>query len=124
MPVYDYLCATCGPISARRPMSEHDAPITCPACKGEAPRAILQAPNMSGLSPSDRQAHQRNEAAQHNPKFSTKSEREDVSRETRKRHPAGCSCCSGSKGNFRSSAVYKADGSKTFPSKRPWMISH
>ncbi len=124
MPTYDYLCASCGPISANRPMSAHADPIECPICKAEAPRAILQPPHMSGLSPSDRAAHQRNETSRHNPKFSTKSDRDDSARENRKRHPSGCSCCSGSKGNFRSSAVYKADGSKTFPSKRPWMIGH
>lgn len=124
MPTYDYLCASCGPISANRPMSAHADPIECPACKAQAPRAILQAPHMSGLSASERTAHQRNESARHSPKFSTKSDREDSARENRKRHPAGCSCCSGSSGNIRSSAVYRPDGSKTFPSKRPWMISH
>ncbi|MBN9671952.1 FmdB family zinc ribbon protein [Roseibium aggregatum] len=124
MPVYDYLCTSCGPITASRPMSAHADPIECPACKQEAPRAILQAPHMSGLSPDSRNAHERNETARHAPKFSTKADREDRARETKKRHPAGCSCCSGTKGNFRSSAVYRPDGSKTFPSKRPWMISH
>ena len=124
MPVYNYLCVSCGPITALRPMSQHAEPIECPACKQLAPRAILQAPNMSGLSPSDRTAHERNETARHNPHHSTKSDREDRAKDKRKRHPAGCACCSGSTGNFRSSAVYKADGSKTFPSKRPWMISH
>ncbi|PVB59869.1 zinc ribbon domain-containing protein [Labrenzia sp. 011] len=124
MPVYDYLCASCGPITAQRPMSAHADPIKCPACSQEAPRALLRAPNMPGLSTELRTAHERNETARHNPAFSTKSGREDRAKEARKRHPSGCSCCSGSKGNFRSSAVYKADGSKTFPSKRPWMISH
>ncbi|WFE88637.1 zinc ribbon domain-containing protein [Roseibium porphyridii] len=124
MPVYDYLCAQCGPITALRPMSAHSEPIECPVCKQEAPRAFLQAPNMSTLSTSDRTAHQRNETSRHSPVHSTKSDREDGAKERRKRHPAGCSCCSSSKNSFRSSAVYKADGSKTFPSKRPWMISH
>jgi putative FmdB family regulatory protein len=124
MPVYDYLCTSCGPITAQRPMSAHADPIECPACGQEAPRALLRAPNMPGLSTEQRSAFERNETARHNPVFSTRSGREDRSKDARKRHPAGCSCCSGSKGNFRSSAVYKADGSKTFPSKRPWMISH
>jgi hypothetical protein len=37
-----------------------------------------------------------------------------------KRHGAGCSCCSTGKSN----AVKAPDGSKMFPTKRPWMISH
>lgn len=124
MPVYDYLCQSCGPITALRPMSAHADPIDCPVCRQEAPRALLQAPHMSGLSTSDRTAHARNEMARHAPQVSSKASREDQARDRSRKHPSGCSCCSGSKGNFRSSAVYKADGSKTFPSKRPWMISH
>lgn len=124
MPVYDYLCPSCGPITALRPMSAHADPIECPTCKTDAPRAFLQAPHMSGMSADRRQAFETNEKARHEPGFSTKASREAKAAEKgKKRHPAGCSCCSGS-GNFRSSAVYHADGSKTFPSKRPWMISH
>jgi len=36
-------------------------------------------------------------------------------------HPAGCGCCAGAK---RGATVTAQDGSKAFPSKRPWMISH
>jgi hypothetical protein len=36
-------------------------------------------------------------------------------------HGAGCACCSG-----KSSRITKRgeDGSKCFPTSRPWMISH
>jgi hypothetical protein len=36
-----------------------------------------------------------------------------------------CSCCkSGKAGSLPSRTVKGADGSKRFPSARPWMISH
>lgn len=124
MPVYDYLCASCGPITALRPMSASADPICCPACKQDAPRALLQAPNMSGLSSERRSAFERNEKSRHAPKVSTKDSRAAEAADRRKsRHPSGCSCCSSSS-KSRSSAVFMADGSKVFPSKRPWMISH
>jgi hypothetical protein len=37
-------------------------------------------------------------------------------------HGPGCACCGG--GKSKSRAVTGADGSKTFPADRPWMISH
>jgi putative FmdB family regulatory protein len=37
-------------------------------------------------------------------------------------HGPGCSCCSG--GARRSRTAKAADGKKSFPSARPWMISH
>ncbi|MEJ8472803.1 hypothetical protein [Roseibium algae] len=80
---------------------------------------------MSGLSAERRSAFERNEKSQHAPNFSTKDSRADEVEDNRKkRHPSNCSCCSGDKSSIRSSAVYMADGSKVFPSKRPWMISH
>ncbi|WP_417669243.1 zinc ribbon domain-containing protein [Roseibium sp.] len=122
MPVYDYLCAKCGPITALRPMSAHGDPIECPACKQEAPRAFLQAPHVSGLSHDRRQAFERNEKSRHAPKLSTRDSRE-AGAAGRKKHPSGCSCCSGISSS-RSGTVFTADGGKLFPSKRPWMISH
>jgi putative FmdB family regulatory protein len=32
MPTYRYRCALCGPVDLRHPMSEIDAPHTCPVC--------------------------------------------------------------------------------------------
>jgi hypothetical protein len=40
----------------------------------------------------------------------------------RMRHPSGCGCCSGT--SKRGSTVTAPSGAKTFPTKRPWMISH
>ncbi|WP_346432986.1 zinc ribbon domain-containing protein [Breoghania sp.] len=72
MPVYDYMCPDCGPITALRPMSAHADPIACPACKQEAPRVLLQVHHMSGLSAERRTALATNERARHTPQFSTR----------------------------------------------------
>ncbi|MBA4784051.1 MAG: zinc ribbon domain-containing protein [Rhizobiales bacterium] len=110
MPYYDYQCDDCGPFTAVRPMAEAASDCGCPECGGTSPRTFLRAPNMSLMASSVRSAHATNEKARHEPKVAS-----------RQGHGPGCSCCSG-KG--KSKAVFRADGSKTFPSARPWQISH
>lgn len=110
MPYYDYQCEDCGPFTAIRPMAFSGEPCACPECGGESPRAFLQAPNFSLMDTAKRTAHATNEKARNEPKVASKLG-----------HGAGCSCCSG---KAKSKAVYRADGSKTFPSARPWQISH
>ena len=110
MPYYDYECGTCGPFTEMRPMAQSAEPCSCPECGGASPRAILRAPNFALMDGASRTAHATNEKARHEPKSSKKHG-----------HGAGCSCCSG-KG--KSKAVYRPDGSKTFPSNRPWQINH
>jgi hypothetical protein len=39
----------------------------------------------------------------------------------RLKHPSGCGCCSGAR---RGATVTAPNGAKSFPSRRPWMISH
>jgi putative FmdB family regulatory protein len=112
MPVYEYMCAKCGPFTAVRPMAEYDKPQDCPACGKDAPRVLLTAPRMSLMTASARTIHATNERSAHAPKSS-------------KAHGAGCSCCSG-KSVAGSKRLVKQgrDGAKSFPSARPWMISH
>ncbi|WP_423414939.1 zinc ribbon domain-containing protein [Hyphomicrobium sp. B1] len=108
MPVYDYDCPSCGPFSVLRSMSEFELPHDCPDCGTEAPRAILTAPAIAGLSRARRIAAETNERSSHEPRKS-------------KGHAPGCGCCSKTK------AKPKQDGGtamKSFPSSRPWMISH
>lgn len=115
MPVYEYLCAECGPFTELRPMALSAEPCDCPACGASAERAILTAPGLLGMDASRRSAFATNERSRHEPKLSGQTEQGGG------KHRAGCACCSG-KG--RSKSVFTADGGKTFPSKRPWMISH
>jgi putative FmdB family regulatory protein len=109
MPNYDYLCEACGPFAAHAPMAEYDKPKACPGCGGAADRAILTPPRLAIVGSAMRSAHETNERARHEPK--------------RSGHGPGCSCCGGgAKG--KSGTLYRPDGSKSFPAKRPWMISH
>lgn len=112
MPLYEYECAACGPFEAVRPMAQYDQPHACPDCGVQAPRAFLTAPNLAGMPAALRQAHATNERSAHEP------------RQSRAGHGPNCGCC-GSKGSAARSAVKRSpDGAKSFPSKRPWMISH
>jgi putative FmdB family regulatory protein len=113
MPVYDYLCARCGPFTEMRPMAECDLPQKCPECRKKAPRAFLTAPYFATMSGERRLAHATNERSASAPKALSS-------------HGGGCNCCSGAsmryKKNGRNGAA-RGDA-KSFPSKRPWMISH
>jgi putative FmdB family regulatory protein len=101
MPVYEYDCAACGPFAAPRPMAEYRAPQACPGCGAAAPRVLLTPPGFAAMDPARRVAVATNERSAHAPRQAA--------------HGPGCGCCSASRG---------APKAKTFPSARPWMISH
>lgn len=111
MAIYDYQCNSCGPFSTVRPMSRSAEPCDCPYCGEPAPRAFLSVPYIAGMDPTRRTAFATNEKARHEPKRGGSA------------HGPGCSCCSSSGKKGRSTLV-RPDGSKSFPSGRPWMISH
>ncbi|MGZ5829089.1 MAG: FmdB family zinc ribbon protein [Xanthobacteraceae bacterium] len=115
MPVYEYMCEECGPFTAMRPMAEYEKPCTCPSCALDAPRVLLTAPRCVTAMPREtRVAHATNEKNQHAP---------STVAEYKAKHPSGCSCCSGRSLPKRAVARRK-NGSKSFPTSRPWMISH
>jgi putative FmdB family regulatory protein len=116
MPTYDYVCSPCGGFDALRSLADRDLPARCPACGAASPRVLVAAPRLAELSDSTRRALDTNERASHAPRSSR-----DVEPYRRLRHPAGCGCC---KPGERSATVTAPNGAKTFPSKRPWMISH
>lgn len=118
MPVYDYLCDACGPFTAMRPMAECDKPNTCPACGARAPRALLTAPHFSTMSSERRRAHATNERSAHAPRSLPEYK---ASQESKSSHGAGCACCSGKTGRL---VKRGKSGAKSFPTSRPWMISH
>lgn len=109
MPVYEYSCKDCGIFEDIKPMSQFSAPCACPDCGADAPRVMLTTPRLSAVSSTVRHAHETNERSADTPKRST--------------HGPGCGCCGGGS-KKQSKTLYRADGSKSFPSKRPWMISH
>lgn len=114
MPTYEYCCDDCGDFSAIRPVAMRNEPCVCPGCGRHAGRVIRSTPQLATMSSASRTAHATNERAAHAPMTSAEYA-------TRHKHGPGCGCCSGKPSK---STVKAADGSKTFPTKRPWMISH
>ena len=121
MPTYDYACAACGAFDAIRSLSVRNDPAACPACGAASQRVFVNAPRLSRSSAEQRIAHDINERAQHAPRSSRDGGSAGGSY-ARMRHPAGCGCCSTV--SKRGSTVTAANGTKAFPTKRPWMISH
>ena len=106
MPVYDYICKEHGPFEAVRSLAEYASPCACPDCGKEAPRALLRAPNVSGLSSERRVAHATNERAADSPKRLSS-------------HGPGLS-----KGRIGGrNTIHRPDGAKQTTSGRPWMLS-
>lgn len=104
MPIYEYLCDGCGPFTAMRQMADYLEPCDCPDCGASAPRVVLTAPRASLMSSASRGAFEANERSRHAPRRSSS-------------HGAGCACCGGA-------SKTSGEGAKSFPSARPWMISH
>lgn len=110
MPLYEYECSRHGPFEQMRPLSEASMRQRCPTCGVASPRAILSAAGLSTLSPAARRAHATNERSAHEPRSSKQH-----------RHGPGCGC---SQAKAKAGTARGADGSKMFPGRRPWMISH
>jgi putative FmdB family regulatory protein len=118
MPTYDYVCRKCGDFEVLRPLAKRNELCPCPTCGDSSTRTWINAPSLSCVSLHQRRSHETNERAQHVPRSS-----KDVDGTyPRLSHPRGCGCCNPALP--RSKTVTAPDGSKTFPSKRPWMISH
>lgn len=112
MPVYEYMCNDCGPFTAMRPMAECELPEQCPGCKIDAPRVLLTAPYCATISPERRRAHATNERSAHAPRTLA---------DYKAAHPTGCACCSSRPSRLTARGK---NGAKSFPTSRPWMISH
>jgi hypothetical protein len=98
-----------------RPMAEYEKPYACPDCDAVAPRVMLTAPRFSTMSAGMRLAHATNERSADKPNtLST----------LKNQHGSGCSCCSGLSSKRSRKTARGKNGAKSFPSARPWMISH
>ncbi|WP_320836579.1 zinc ribbon domain-containing protein [Zhongshania sp.] len=129
MPVYDYKCQDHGLFHELASMAESALPCACPQCGELSARVIMIPPEVLAMAPAKRQAMARNEKALHQPIISTPDSREDASQ--RRAHSAakkGCDCgpkvFNPDRSSLRQQAIFLPDGSKVFPSQRPWMISH
>ena len=114
MPTYDYHCHHCGGFYAFRPLAERNEAVRCPDCGTPSPRVFASAPRLALMEGNTRRAMDGNERARHEPRSSRDYQR--------LKHPSGCGCCAPSA--KRSATVTAPNGAKSFPSKRPWMISH
>lgn len=112
MPLYTYDCPDHGVFTAFASINDYDKPCTCPDCGGAADRCF-SLPQYRVLSDSARHAHATNERAQHEPKSSKAGG-----------HGSSCGCGSCGTSKKKSRTLHRPDGSKSFPTARPWMISH
>ncbi|HTV30669.1 MAG TPA: zinc ribbon domain-containing protein [Xanthobacteraceae bacterium] len=117
MPVYDYLCEQCGPFTRMRSMAESDLAHECPTCGKHAPRAFLTAPYFAAMSAERRLAYATNERSGSAP---------SVLSTLKQAHGAGCRCCSGKMLGPDKHLPGRSSRAttKSFPTRRPWMISH
>ena len=93
-------------------MAQAADPCACPQCGDSARRVILTAPRLATMDAGRRSAFATNERSANAPKVASKGHG----------HGAGCGCCSPSRP--KAGAAVAAGAAKTFPGKRPWMISH
>ncbi|GAA3947265.1 FmdB family zinc ribbon protein [Allohahella marinimesophila] len=132
MPLYDYKCAQHGVFHELATMAEAGMPCRCPQCSELSPRIIMIPPQVLAMAEEKRKAMARNEKAAHEPIVTTSSlrearakERDKAQQDSRRKSGGGCGCDHhDAQSGLRKQVVYLADGSKVFPSQRPWMISH
>lgn len=115
MPLYDYKCEKHGIFHELVAMNESGHAQNCPTCGTICARVILLSPNVAPMDQAQKKAHERNEKSANEPVFSTTESRD-------KKHGSGCGC--EHQNEKRSKMLFLADGSKIFPSQRPWMICH
>ncbi len=112
MPMYEFWCEDHGLFESLRPMAAYAEPCACPDCGASAPRVMATAPRLGASNRGTIRAHETNERAADSPR-----------RLSQQGHGPGCGCCSGGSKRGRKT-LRRPDGSKSFPSARPWMISH
>ena len=117
MPVYEYNCVNCGKFTNIRPMALSTNASPCISCGALSNRA-LATPIMYSMSAERKKAFQTNERSSNEPVRRSAKTTEG----SNSKHKPNCSCCSSKSKN--KSTLHLPDGSKTFPTKRSWMISH
>ncbi|AEF53630.1 FmdB family zinc ribbon protein [Marinomonas posidonica] len=134
MPIYDFKCAEHGLFHELVSMDKAGEAFPCPKCQASCAPVILVAPTALSMSPAARQSAETNEAARHQPIISTQDSRAEAEdrhqfallREGQGRKASHCGCSEHrqEQSALKQQVVLLPDGSKVFPSQRPWMISH
>lgn len=134
MPVYDYKCTDHGVFHELATVEQGSQPCACPSCGKLSSRVIMIPPEVLAMAPATRKSMDRNEEARHSPIISSvdsRAEATDRAAFAKKKghhsHHKGCGCShetAGDRSALKQQVVFLPDGSKVFPSQRPWMISH
>lgn len=105
MPLYSYICSSCGEFSDWQSITASAEPAACPQCGGASRRAVT-APTILSMDPHRRIAHARNEKSAHEPKV--------VRAEDLKPHDH----------RHDHHHHHHGGGMHVHQSSRPWMIGH
>lgn len=108
MPIYEFECEHCGRFETLRRLSQSSEGSACPHCGTDSPR-VFSAPRLAALSPSIRNAHERNERARHEPKQVQKNA---SAGDGKHHHGPGC--------NHGGHQLRASTGA----GNRPWMLGH
>ena len=133
MPVYDYKCAEHGVFHELATIEQGGKPCACPTCGKLSARVLMIPPEVLAMSPAKRASMDRNEEAKHRPIISSvdsraeAAERKAFNQKHGHTHKKGCGCShenASDQSALKKQVIFLPDGSKVFPSQRPWMISH
>lgn len=134
MPLYDYKCREHGLFQELASMDKAGEPCQCPSCGDLSARVVIIPPQILAMAQERKKRFEINEKAQHEPIVVNASNNLSILNGNHlksSRHPDKCNCGSThplqlkpTKGKLQQQLVYLPDGSKIFPSQRPWMISH
>ncbi|MEO9653525.1 zinc ribbon domain-containing protein [Marinomonas sp. NPDC078689] len=131
MPIYDFKCTKHGLFHELVAMEKAGDAFPCPQCGVKCMPVILVAPSVLSMSPESKKAMDINDEARHSPIISTVDSRAEADdrkqfdlRKGQKASSCGCSEHRSEQNALKKQVVYLPDGSKVFPSQRPWMISH
>lgn len=114
MPLYDYRCPQHGLFEELVPGTAGAGLHPCPSCGAPAARVIAAPHTLLDMDPGRRDAFARNERSRHEPRVHAAGSHSG--------HGPGCGCGAGPP--TRGRALRLADGSRSFPARRPWMIGH
>lgn len=130
MPLYDYKCREHGLFHELATMTQSGDPCPCPTCGTLSARVVVIPPQVLAMVAERRKAFEINEKAQHEPGLLSATDWAEQDKGAGKTK-GNCGCGSvhalesrRPKSKLQQQLLYLPDGSKTFPSQRPWMISH
>lgn len=114
MPLYHYKCKEHGVFQALATLADYQKPCACPRCGIMSGRVLVLPPEIRLVNKELRQAMERNEKASEAPMIVRAGKKSEEG------HKHGKECSHAASRQL----FYTADGNKTFPFMRPWMISH